>query len=73
MPSLLRLSIGFFVAKEEEIEALVGLTGKPGADAYRDNNVLSDVFKELKTRIPADSKTNGPGKANFVWPGKKNL
>jgi hypothetical protein len=60
-----------FVGHEEGIRSAAGGTGRTGYEIQRDNSVLSDVAKQIKTMIPADSKTNGPGRANFTWPGEK--
>ena len=58
---------GVFVAHEEGIRAGVGTTGKTAFEVLRDNNILSDVSKEVMSRI--GSKAGD--KANFEGPAWK--
>jgi hypothetical protein len=56
-----------FVGHEQGIKAGVGTTGKTAFEVQRDNNILSDVSKEVMSRI--GSKAGD--KANFEGPAWK--
>lgn len=59
-----------FTDHEEGIKSAAGATSKTAYETSRDNDILSDVAKQLKTMIPPD-KAGNVGKANFDWPGEK--